>query len=123
MAAASDPAARLVVGSDSELAAHAVRSHLDDGRVVAWIGPEARGEIAIDAERERPVPPALGARLGRDQFWQRWTRLEVIAKLTDVPVIGLLPPASTTTPVGMVLESVILEASGSRVVVSLGRRR
>ncbi|NHA00765.1 hypothetical protein G5V59_14530 [Nocardioides sp. W3-2-3] len=46
--------------------------------MVAWTGP-ADG-VAIDAEIERPVPPALAAAHGAESFWERWTRLECRAK-------------------------------------------
>lgn len=87
MAAPSDPSRQLRVGSDAELSGYAVRSHLSDGRVVAWAGPP--GRVAIDAEIEREVPPALARTHGPDRFWERWTRLECVAKLADVPVVLL----------------------------------
>lgn len=60
------------------------RSHLADGRVVGWYG--AAGTV-IDAElTEQPVPPALAARYGTDDFWGRWTRTECAAKAADVPI-------------------------------------
>ena len=78
----------LRVGTDAELSRYAARSHLSDGRVVAWTGPVERA-VAVDAEIERPVPSALAARHGEAGFWERWTRLECLAKLTDVPVVLL----------------------------------
>lgn len=87
MAAPSDPLSQLRVGTDAELSRYDARSHLSDGRVVAWTGPA--GDVAIDAEVERAVPPALAARHGETRFWERWTRLECLAKLTGVPVVLL----------------------------------
>jgi len=78
----------LRVGTDAELSRYAARSHLSDGRVVAWTGP-VDTPVAVDAEIDRPVPPALAARHGEAGFWERWTRLECLAKLTDVPVVLL----------------------------------
>ena len=88
MAAPSDPLQLLRVGSDAELSRYAARSHLSDGRVVAWTGP-VDAPVAVDAEIDRPVPPALAARHGDAGFWERWTRLECLAKLTGVPVVLL----------------------------------
>lgn len=81
----------LRVGTDAELSRYAARSHLSDGRVVAWTGPAGPDApaVAIDAEIDRPVPPALAARHGEADFWERWTRLECLAKLTGVPVVLL----------------------------------
>jgi len=64
------------------------RSHLGDGRCVAWAGAAA-GPLAVDGEVVRPVPAALSRRFGAVRFWDRWTRLEVVAKLTGEPVARL----------------------------------
>ncbi len=51
----------------------------------------APGWGALDVERSTTPPPALAARLTSDEdFWRAWTRLEVVAKLTDTPVLTLL---------------------------------
>lgn len=72
-------------------------SYLDDGTQVVWepeFGLAEDARIAIDAERfDRPVPPALRARAciaGRLEFYAAWTRVEVAAKLADVPVLEWL---------------------------------
>ncbi|MBO0841792.1 MAG: hypothetical protein J2O46_01305, partial [Nocardioides sp.] len=65
------------------------RSHLHDGRVVAWTGPYDH-PVAIDAEVDRPVPAALARRFGTHDFWRRWTRAECVAKLTGQGVVRLL---------------------------------
>ena len=65
-------------------------------------GPSSRGaRFAVDAERaHQPVPPALGRSWGSDdpaQVWPRWCATEVVAKLTDVPVVMLLRDAAVLT--------------------------
>lgn len=80
---------RLRVGSDAELAGHRARSHLHDGRVVAWTG-SYEVPVAIDAEVERTVPAALARRFGTERFWERWTRAECVAKLTGRGVLDLV---------------------------------
>ncbi|MEU0314591.1 hypothetical protein [Nocardioides sp. NPDC006273] len=83
------PVGELSVGSDAELAGHGARSHLHDGRVVAWTG-SYDVPVAVDAEVERAVPAALAKRFGTDRFWERWTRAECVAKLTGGGVFDLL---------------------------------
>src|SRR6476620_4249857 len=83
----------LVVGTPHRLRGLSLRSHLHDGRCVAWDGPQDGSTIAVDAEVDRPVPRALGSRFGVDDFWGRWTRLECAAKATDTPVALLLGPS------------------------------
>lgn len=74
----------LVVGTAAETADAVTRSHLADGRVVGWYGEPGR---VIDAElTDQPVPDALAARYGTDDFWGRWTRAECAAKAADVPI-------------------------------------
>lgn len=56
--------------------------------------PRGGGKHAFDVElcdREPPEPVVrhLQVTPGQD-FWQAWTRLEVVAKLTDTPVLTLL---------------------------------
>ena len=80
---------RLRVGSDAELAGHRARSHLHDGRVVAWTG-SYDVPVAIDGEVERTVPAALARRFGTEGFWDRWTRAECVAKLTGRGVLDLV---------------------------------
>lgn len=121
MAAPSDPLSQLRVGTDAELSRYDARSHLSDGRVVAWTGPA--GGVAIDAEIERPVPPALAARHGETGFWERWTRLECLAKLTGVPVVLLQRTGLDAAPDPDVeLVSGRLRTAGGTVVVSIARR-
>jgi hypothetical protein len=68
-----------------EILGAAARSHLADGRVVGWYGVPG---VVIDAElSDQPVPPALAARFGTEDFWGRWTRAEVAAKRADVPIV------------------------------------
>ncbi|MEU6135012.1 hypothetical protein [Nocardioides sp. NPDC047086] len=80
---------RLRVGSDAELAGYRARSHLHDGRVVAWAG-SYDVPVAVDAEVDRTVPMALGRRFGTDGFWERWTRAECVVKLTGRGVVDIV---------------------------------
>lgn len=115
MAAPSDPPLR--VGSDAELAGYRARSHLHDGRVVAWTGAE-EVPVAIDAEVVRPVPPALARRFGADGFWERWTRAEVVAKLTGRSVLDLLELVDEPAlPEGLSITTHLLEEG---ITVSVG---
>lgn len=79
----------LRVGSDAELAGYRARSHLHDGRVVAWAG-SYDVPVAVDAEVERTVPAALAKRFGTDGFWERWTRAECVVKLTGRGVVDIV---------------------------------
>lgn len=124
MAAPSDPLALLRVGTDAELSRYAARSHLSDGRVVAWVGPDD-ATLAVDAEIDLPVPPALAARHGAAGFWERWTRLECLAKLTGVPVV-LLQRAGLDPDPGSGVDLVtgrLHPEPGTTVVVSVAHRR
>jgi hypothetical protein len=126
VAAPSDPLALLRVGTDAELSGYAARSHLSDGRVVAWTGPAgpAAAAVAVDAEIERPVPPALAARHGTAGFWERWTRLECLAKLTGVPVV-LLQRAGLAVDADPDVEVVtgrLHPEPGTTIVVSVARK-
>ena len=123
MAAPSDPTRSLRVGSDADLASYDVRSHLSDGRVVAWTGPTTP-PVAIDAEIERPVPPALVARHGVEDFWERWTRLECVAKLTGTPM-AMLTGDGLAVPTGLeiTLHTLRLHSAGATVVVSVAQAR
>lgn len=72
-----------------------VRSHLPDGRAVAWHVPEALvGRAAIDAElRAHPVNGSLARRVHSTDpavVWPRWTECEVTAKLLGLPVLSWL---------------------------------
>lgn len=72
-----------------------VRSHLSDGRGVAWHLPgEMLGRAAIDAELTTQAVGAGLARRARSTdpavVWPRWTQCEVAAKLLDLPVLSWL---------------------------------
>jgi hypothetical protein len=105
VAAASDPARRLeqaIAGAPPEVhvgphhCATGTHSRTSDGRVLCWrphgLGVEG-DRWAIDAElADQSVPPTLARRWGSDdptRFWPHWCVLEVVAKLTDVPVVRL----------------------------------
>lgn len=108
--------AHLVVGRPGALASSQRRSHLHDGRCVAWTGP---GEgVAIDAEVARPVPEALGRRFGVEDFWGRWTLLECAAKLTGVPM-AVLARDGLDLPEGALAEHVTVRLGD--LVVSVAR--
>lgn len=64
------------------------RSRLDDGRLVVWSPPPGL-TCALDAERRREPPDVVAARAEGDP-WIWWTRLEVLCKLYDVPVLVAL---------------------------------
>ncbi|SFC56689.1 hypothetical protein [Micromonospora sediminimaris] len=93
----------LRVASAADSGAAVTRSHLGDGRCVGWYAPPVPGwRVAIDAERAAAAPPpALARRFGSTDFWGRWTRVECLAKLADVPVAtwwhrhGLEVPSGT----------------------------
>jgi hypothetical protein len=112
------PAGQLSVGSDAELAGYRARSHLHDGRVVAWTG-SYDVPVAVDAEVERVVPTALAERFGTDRFWERWTRAECVAKLTGRGVLDLMGlMAAGDAGAGVNLNTVRLPDG---IVVSVGR--
>lgn len=79
------------VGRRADVPDAAPRSHLGDGRSV-WLDVAAAEahRWVVDAEIPAAVPSALAARLGAEEFWERWTRAECVAKLTAVPVVVLL---------------------------------
>ncbi|SDK25918.1 hypothetical protein SAMN05428985_103270 [Nocardioides sp. YR527] len=118
------PGGRLLVGSDAELAGYRARSHLHDGRVVAWAGSYDT-PVAVDAEVERTVPEALARRFGTAGFWERWTRAECLVKLTGrgvVDIVALMadddPDRHDRTGAGVCLSTARLPGD---IVVSIGR--
>lgn len=83
-------------------------SYAPSGERWCWRPPTAAGG-AIDVEAaDAAPPPHLLRRLGAPApgFWHAWTRLEVIAKLTDTPVLTLLRDAGPrpAVPEGFRLE-------------------
>jgi phosphopantetheinyl transferase len=109
----------LRVGSDAELAGHRARSHLHDGRVVAWTG-SYDVPVAVDAEVERTVPATLARRFGADGFWERWTRAECVAKLTGRGVVDLVDLMTTAAEHPTEVHLSTLRLPGG-IVVSIGR--
>jgi len=94
-----------------------VRSYLAGGKLVQWRPPvDAHPDVmrwAVDAEiGTQPVPHALADRTGvrqPEQFWPRWTAIEVTAKLLDVPVVMWLAEhglSAGTAGHGIVLRTV-----------------
>lgn len=104
-----------------------VRTHLSDGTVLGWL-PADSSDVrhAVDAEyADQPVPPTLAARYGPDDFWTRWTRAEVCAKLTDTPILLWLTahglPADPAAGTGHRVHTLDLVGPTGRVVrVSTG---
>ncbi|WP_406036056.1 hypothetical protein OG801_13280 [Nocardioides sp. NBC_00163] len=111
------PAGRLRVGSDAELAGYRARSHLHDGRVVAWVG-SYDVPVAVDAEVERTVPTALARRFGTDGFWERWTRAECVVKLFGRGVADIVALMADDSGSEVHLSTVRLPGG---IVVSIGR--
>jgi hypothetical protein len=109
---------RLRVGSDAELAGYRARSHLHDGRVVAWAG-SYDVPVAVDAEVERTVPAALAKRFGTDGFWERWTRAECVVKLTGRGVVDIVDLMAAEVPATDVRLRTLRLRGG--IVVSVGR--
>ena len=84
----SELEAHLRIGPPDSFATAVTRSHLPDGRCVGWVGQlPSDTRLVIDAEcTDEPVPEKLGSRFGTADFWERWTRAECAAKLTDTPM-------------------------------------
>ena len=107
-----------------------VRTHLPDGTVLSWrpVTDEAV-RIAVDAEyADQPVPAAMVRRFGTDDFWTRWTRAEVCAKLTDTPVLLWLAAhglaADPAAGTGLRVHTVDLAGPDGRTIrVSAGSAR
>lgn len=66
--------------------------HSYTGDDMRWCWPGATpGLEAFDVELTSTPPPAVASRYdGDEDFHRAWTRLEVVAKLTDTPVLTLL---------------------------------
>lgn len=97
------------------------RSHLPDGLVVSWLPARPAGRYAVDAEyADRPVPAAMARRHGAEDFWTRWTRAEVCAKLTATPVLLWLAahglPADPAAGTGLRVETVDVPAPDGRTI-------
>ncbi|MFE6507067.1 hypothetical protein ACFVDI_14570 [Nocardioides sp. NPDC057767] len=111
---------QLSVGTDAELAGYRARSHLHDGRVIAWTG-SYDVPVAVDGEVERTVPAALARRFGVDGFWERWTRAECLAKLTGrgaVDLVDLVDLVAAEVPATGVRLNTLRLPGG--IVVSIG---
>ena len=87
-------------GAPCVAACTSVHSYTHDGARWCWQGAE-RGQAAVDAEVTTADPPEHLRRraTGVDDFWAAWTELEVVAKLTDTPVLALLTRHGLPTPV------------------------
>lgn len=128
MAAASEvaallgpPGADLRVEPSGHRCGDGTHSTVGDGRRVCW-RPRTPLRAAVDAEIARSVvPAALARRWGSDPdvVWPAWCAAEVVAKLTDVPVLLLVragPPVSPGRSAGW---SVPVDAG--EVVGTVGR--
>lgn len=102
-----------------------VHTHTADGRLLCWRTTGLTRLLrAVDAEVcHQPVPPALARRapnLSADQFWVRWTRAEVRAKLHDVPIITWITTVSWQTDGDLDPPADLVTVRDSDLVVSYG---
>ncbi|MDU7361556.1 MAG: hypothetical protein E7L00_10165 [Propionibacteriaceae bacterium] len=93
-----------------------IHSYTADGIRWCWrpARPERRVRYAVDVELEVAPPPALARRLRTDEdFWRAWTRLEVVAKLLDVPALTLVGRGQlgAPPPLGISIEYVELDGA------------
>lgn len=108
-----------------------VRTHLPGGVVVAWRPPPASAgtRFAVDAEyADQPVPATMARRYGTEDFWTRWTRAEVCAKLADTPILLWLNayglPADPAAGTGFAVRTFDLAGPDGRMIqVSAGTSR
>ena len=95
-------------------------ARLADGRTVIWCNALADyNPIALDAESiDTPIPTHIGRHIAGEQQHEclaAWTSLEVLAKLTDTPILLLLKDIDPTHQAQIVTTSV------NDVILSLGR--
>lgn len=75
-----------------------MHSYTSDTTRWCWAGAHP-GVQAIDAELcDAPPPPHLARRAVGLDFWEAWTELEVVAKLTDTPVLALFGAVGLGAP-------------------------
>ncbi|XVX19320.1 hypothetical protein ACQP1U_13500 [Actinomycetota bacterium] len=109
---AASPIDLVPAGAD-HVCSGGTHSTVADGRRLCWVPALDAGErVALDAEvAAQAVPPLLARRWAITDpavFWPRWTLAEVIAKVTDVPILVTLlsgppdPSAAVATDAGMV---------------------
>lgn len=100
------------------------RSYLADGRMVVWRPARvpAGARLAVDGElHTREPPPTLKRALGvsdGNEFWCTWTRLEVICKLLDVPIMVAVSRREMPVHEGLALASFRTD----RVMITVGAR-
>jgi hypothetical protein len=96
-----------------------VHSYTSDDVRWCWQGADPARQ-ALDAElTTSPPPPSLASRYAGDEdFWRVWTRLEVVAKLTDTPVLTLLGRGELGRPAPPGISVSHLERDGA--VIALG---
>lgn len=91
-----------------------LHSYTDDDVRWCWRPEALPGPGAIDVELPTTPPPPLAARLqGDEDFWRAWTRLEVVAKLTDTPVLTLVGRGQLGLPApeGIVVEHRVVDGA------------
>lgn len=93
-----------------------IHSYTSDG--IRWCWRPTRLEpgvrYAVDVELTTEPPAALARRLHSDgDFWHAWTKLEVVAKLLDTPVLTLVGRGELGTPAppGISIEYVELDGA------------
>lgn len=97
-----------------------VHSYTSDGIRWCWQGADPARE-AIDVELPTATPRAVGSRYdGDEDFWLVWTRLEVVAKLTNTPILVLVARGGLDRPApeDIAIEHVSIDGA----IVALGRR-
>lgn len=95
-----------------------VHSYLPDGTQACW-RVRAPGRFAVDVETIGVPPPHLAARAGEGDFWRDWVVAEVVAKLTDTPILTL---AAGGLPVAVPSGIDVVLATDGGVVACFGRR-
>jgi hypothetical protein len=122
--------ANLVVGVAADRRDGWARSYLADRRLVQWRPPVAAPSSicgwAVDAEiAAQRVPVAIAERTGvgdPDVFWPRWTAIEVVAKLLDVPVVMWLAEHGLSARVAADHGVVLRTVPHAELVITVGCR-
>ena len=99
-----------------------IHSDTTDGRRWCWrpARPEPGVRYAVDVELTANPPAALARRLpSGEDFWRAWTRLEVVAKLLDTPVLTLLGRGELGAPAQAGISVEYVELDGA--LACLGR--
>lgn len=116
------PAAPARAGHAPDAACRQLHTYLPDGTQLCW-RHTLPGTFAVDAElASAAVPPSLAARWPGPpaDFWRAWVTAEVVAKLTNTPVLPLVS-AAFPVPSDPRVDTVL--ATHDDVVVCFGRLR